>query len=389
MAKEKVAQVAKVQKVSQVRKKSSEISTSSKKEPQTMEELLAQYGGNVKGFSQGNKVKGRVIAKLPGRLILDIGGKSEGVVAEKAYKEAERFIKTLEMGDEVEASVIIPETPDGFTILSLRAAAGAASWEKLQKAKVDASQLEAEVKGVNPSGVVVEIYGLTGFIPNSQLGKQVSQNKNALVGKKVKVSVVEIDRAANKIVLSEKAVSEAEDMELARKALEEIKEGEIYEGIVTSVYDFGCFVKLDVPVGKKEKASLEGLVHISEMAWEKVDDIKKLVSQGDSVKVKIIGKKDSKLALSIKQTLKDPWEKAADKYKADMKVKGKVVKVSDFGVFVSLEPGVEGLVHMTKIPPGMKFSEGDEANVYVEEVDTKVRKISLGLVLTTKPVGYK
>lgn len=354
-----------------------------------MEELLALYGASLRGLSQGDRVRGRVIAKNSNRLILDIGGKSEGIVAEKAYKEAESFIKTLEIGDEVEASVIIPETPDGFTILSLRAAAGQASWDKLQRAKEAASQLEVEVKGANPSGLMVEIYGLTGFIPNSQLGKKVFPNKASLAGKRLKVAVIEVDRASNKIVLSERAVSEAGDIELARVALEKIKEGEVYDGVVTTVYDFGCFVKIGVAVTKKEIAELEGLVHISEMSWEKVDDPKKLVSEGDEVKVKVIGIKDSKLALSIKHTLKDPWEKAMGKYKVDSKTKGKVVKVSDFGIFVSLEPGVEGLVHMTKIPPGMKFTEGDEVNVYIEEVDPVSRKISLGLVLTTKPVGYK
>ena len=388
MAKEKVAQVAKV---SQVRKKSSEPAStrSNRGEPQTMEELLAQYGGGIRGFSQGDIVRGKVIAKEPNKLVLDIGGKSEGVVAEKAYKEAENFIKTLQIGDEVTASVIIPETPDGVVILSLRAAAGKAFWEKLLKAKEEKLELSGEVKGINPSGVMLDVNGLTGFIPNSQLGKEASQSKASLVGKRLKALVIEIDRGSNKIILSEKAVSEAGDMELARKALEKIKEGEIYDGIVTSIYDFGCFVKIDIPLDKKETAILEGLVHISEMSWEKVDNLKKRLAEGDKVKVKVIGIKDSKLALSIKQTLKDPWEKAVEKYKADAKVKGKVVKISDFGVFVALEQGVEGLVHMTKIPPGMKFSEGDEVNVYVEEVDEKARKISLGLVLTTKPVGYK
>lgn len=354
-----------------------------------MEELLAMYGGSVHGLSQGNKIRGKVLAKIPNKLILDIGGKSEGVVAEKAYKEAENYIKSLKVGDEVEASVIIPETPDGFTILSLRESAQASTWNKLLKAKDEGTIFSAEVISLNPSGVMVEASGLAGFIPNSQLGKEASKNKNSLIGKNLKVTVIEADRKTNKIILSEKAVSEAADMELAGEALDKIKEGEVFDGIVSSIYDFGCFVKIEVSLAKKDKVPLEGLVHISEMSWEKIDDPRKAISEGDKVKVMVIGKKNSRLALSIKQTLKDPWEKAIDKYKADTKSKGKVVKVSDFGIFVALEPGVEGLVHMTKIPPGMKFTEGDEVNVYVEEADAKARKISLGLVLTTKPVGYK
>ena len=134
---------------------------------------------------------------------------------------------------------------------------------------------------------------------------------------------------------------------------------------------------------------MEGLVHISEIAWEKVDNPGDLVSEGDEVKVKVIGIKNEKLAFSIKQALKDPWIEADKKYEIDDKVKGKVIRVSDFGLFIQLEPGVEGLLHITKIPPGKNLSRGDEVNVSIEEVDAENRKIALGLVLTEKPVGYK
>jgi small subunit ribosomal protein S1 len=134
---------------------------------------------------------------------------------------------------------------------------------------------------------------------------------------------------------------------------------------------------------------LEGLVHISELSWDKIGKPEEIVSVGDNVKVKVIGKKNGKLALSIKQTQKDPWEEAEKRYPKDKKVEGKVVRVSDFGMFVSLEPGVEGLVHITKIPPTKKFEVGDDVNVVIEEIDSKAKKLSLGLVLTAKPVGYK
>jgi small subunit ribosomal protein S1 len=358
-------------------------------EPKSMEELLAAFKHKVKVFSRGEKVKGKVVDITPKSVVMDIGGKSEGLVAEKAFDEAKEFIKGLEIGDEVLAKVIVSETPDGFTILSLRGAAHDASWKKLEEAKKDDKALMVYGKGVNPSGLTVETEGLTGFIPNSQLGKVVAKDPSSLIGQHFKAKLIEVDRLANKIVLSEKAVSEEKDVQLAKKALKKVKIGEIYEGKVTTIADFGCFVEIHVSLEKKQKVSIEGLVHISELSWEKVGSAKEIVSGGDKVKVKVIGKEGDKLALSIKQALKDPWEKAGKKYKKDKKVKGKVVKTSDFGVFVQLEPGVEGLVHMTKIPPGVKLERGKEVDVYIEKINEEDRKLSLGLVLTKKPVGYK
>lgn len=360
----------------------------SKSEPKSMAELLQAYGGAPKGLTRGQKIKGRVIEKSPKRLLLDIEGKGEGLVAEKAFDEAKGFIKGLEVGDEVTAEVIVAETPDGFTILSLRKAAQEAAWEKLKEVKEKKKAIGVLAKGVNPSGIVVEIEGLTGFIPGSQLGKQASKNPSGLVGKNFKAQILELDRLANKIILSEKAESEREDVKRASQALKKVKKGEVYKGRVVTVADFGVFVEIKEKIEGKE-VPIEGLVHVSELSWGKVEKPSDAVSEGKEVTVKVIDTAGDRLSLSIKQAQKDPWEKAEKRYKKDAKVKGKVTKHSDFGVFVELEPGIEGLIHMTKIPPGKKFGESQEIDVYVEEIEAKKRKISLGLVLTRKPVGYK
>jgi ribosomal protein S1 len=404
VAKRKVSKASRVK----VAKKSTSKADKSKKssrEPKTMDELLAQYGSGVSGLTRGDTVKGEVIEILPGRVVVDIGGKSEGLVAEKAYKEAELYIKTLKVGDRISASVIVPETPDGYTILSLRKAARDAVWKKLEKSEEESEPITVEGKSVNQSGVLVNVFGLNGFIPRSQLGKAVLKNTRSLVGKHFEAVVIDIDRASRKIVLSEKEVSEKEEIELIRKIIKSVKVGDTYEGEVSSIYDFGCFVKIntkaqktdtktqkghkDTKTEKTKTVEVEGLVHISELSWDKVDNPSDIVSPGDKVKVKVIGKTEGRLALSIKQAQKDPWDNVKDKYKKDKKVEGKVVRVSDFGIFVSLEPGVEGLVHMTKIPPGKNFSKGDNVSVYVEEVEPDERKLALGLVLTKKPIGYK
>jgi small subunit ribosomal protein S1 len=362
--------------------------TSASKEPQTMDELLLQYGGSFHTFSVGDTVKGKVIRIEPGRLIVDIGGKSEGLVAEKTYKEAEKLIGSLKVGDEIQARVIVSETPEGYTILSLRNAVEDIVWKKIRESHENGLPISVKGKSVAASGIAVEIENLTGFIPGSQLGKTVAKNPQGLVGKHFQAVVIDFDRQNRKVVLSEKEVTEKEELAESREAIKNVKVGDEFEAVVLSVYDFGCFVKVNVLVGKKS-VTLEGLVHISELSWEKTESVTEVVSEGDKLSVKVIGKQRDKLAFSVKQAGKDPWEKASEKYEVDMRLKGKVVKVSDFGMFVQLEPGIEGLVHITKIPPDKKFARGDEVNVYIEEVDKETRKISLGLVLTEKPIGYK
>jgi ribosomal protein S1 len=352
-----------------------------------MADLMAMTGSSVKGFSVGQKVKGTIASKNASSLILDIGGKSEGIVAEKAFQEAKEFIKGLNVGDEVTATVLIPETREGNVLLSLRQATMDSVWNKLEEANQSGKPVAVFGKGVNPSGVTVDVDGLLGFIPGSQLGKEISANPDELIGKYFKAKIIETDRLANKIVLSEKMVSEAEDIQKAKDALAKIKEGEVYDGVVTTVAGFGCFVR--IKIGETKTLSIEGLVHISELSWGKVESASDIVKEKDNVKVKVIGVKDGKLALSMKRAQKDPWGDASKKYPPEARVQGRVTKVSDFGVFVELEPGVEGLIHVTQIPPGKKLKEDDTVDCYVQDLDTKAKKLSLGLVLTSKPIGYK
>ena len=354
----------------------------------TMDELLKKFGTDVKSLSVGDKVTGVIIEKTPGRVVVDIGGKSEGLVAEKSYKESESYIKTINVGDKIEARVIVPEMPDGYTILSLRQASTQAVWSKLRKAYEGEEAVSVEGKSANPSGIVVEIDGITGYVPRSQVSKEVLKNIQSLVGKRFKVKIIDIDQDAKRVIFSEKEVSEAEELGILRDAIAKIKIGETYDGEITSIYDFGCFVRVMAKIDKNE-VPVEGLVHISELSWEKISKPSDTHHEGDKVKVKVIGKDKGKLALSIKQVIEDPWERIEEKYYPDLRIDGKVVKQSDFGIFVGLEPGVEGLVHMTKIPPGKKFVKGDSMKVIIEEVDGANRKISLGLVLTEKPIGYK
>ncbi len=378
---------------SSVAKKDENIPAKTKKsEPTTMAELMSLYGDSFKTFTPGQRVMTKVVSIAPNKVLLDIGGKNEGLVAERAFKDAEDFIKTLKPGDVVEGVVLVSETREGYTVISLRQAAQKITWARIEKAYESGEPIKVEVRSVNPSGIIVDVEGITGFIPTSQLGKEIAKKPGELINKKFEAKVIDFDKNINKVVMSEKEVSEKEEIGKLRDALKNIEEGTEFEGTITTIYDFGAFVKIDAPTGKgksDEKVPLEGLVHISELSWEKVGKPEDLFSIGDKVQVKVVGKKNDKLALSIKQTQKDPWTSADKKYSKDAKVEGKVVRITDFGMFVALEPGIEGLVHITKIPPALKYEVGDDVNVTIEEIDTKNKKLSLGLVLTAKPIGYK
>lgn len=354
----------------------------------TMAELLARAKNKVQTFTKGQRIAACVLSKSDNLVIFDIGGKSEGLVKEKGYTDAKEYIEGLKVGDSVSVTILVPESRDGTIVLGLKDAMRDVSWIKLEEAKKSGEAVPVFGKGVGTAGFVIDVMGIEGFIPTSQMGKEITGNAQNLVGKYFKAKVMEVDKMNKKVVLSEKEVSEAGNIALIKEALKKIKEGEIYEGVVTTVAPFGAFVKIEVPL-KKEKAEVEGLVHVSELSFSRVNLPSDVIHEGDKVQVKVLAAHEGKLALSVKQAKKDPWEGVEKKYKSEDKVTGKIVRVSDFGAFVELEPGVEGLIHITQIPPAYKLTTGQEVKCTVEEVNMKDKRIALGLVLTTAPVGYK
>ena len=354
----------------------------------TMAELLARAKNRVQTFTKGQRVDARVLSKSDTIVIFDIGGKSEGLVKEKGYTDAKEFISTIKVGDTVKVTILVPESRDGTIVLGLKDAMKDVSWVKLEEAKKSGEAVPVLGKGVSAPGFVVDVMGIEGFIPTSQLGREITGNAQNLVGKYFKARVMEVDKMNKKVVLSEKEVSEAGNIALIKEALKKIKEGEIYDGNVTTVAPFGAFVKIEIPL-KKETAEVEGLVHVSELSFSRVNLPSDVIHEGDKVQVKVLAAHEGKLALSIKQARKDPWEGVDKKYKSEDKVTGKIARISDFGTFVELEPGVEGLIHITQIPPAYKMAVGQEVKCTVEEVNLKDKRIALGLILTSVPVGYK
>lgn len=369
------------------KKASTKTSRSSKKQPQTMEELLAQTSYQPKGLSRGETVRGTVTEKTKRALFIDFGGKSEGIIIEKELKLAQDLVDKIEVGDKIKAAVVQVENDQGQILLSLRKQALNQRWQEFEEKLKTSEPVKVIGRDVNRGGLVVEVSGTQGFIPSSQFGSKLADQIEDLIGKTLKVKPIEVNREKNRLIFSEKEISEAKVMAAQAAALKEIKTGDTFKGEVTGVMPFGLFVKIEAQGGTK----LEGLVHISEISWEKVEDPADHYKERDEVKVKVLAvdKKSGKLNLSIKQLTPDPWEGVEKKYRPDTKVKGKVVRLAPFGAFVNLEPGVDGLIHISKIPAERSLKIEDQVNCYIESVDPEARRLSLGLVLKEKPVGYK
>ena len=373
-------------------KSASPTKKASKRLPQTMAELLTQTQYQLHGWKRGDEIEATIVEKTKRAIYLDIGGKTDGLIADREMKAIRDFAKKLEVGDKVKAIVTQSENDRGQTLLSLKKAAADNIWAEFEEKLKTEETIKVKGKEVNRGGLVVEAKGLQGFIPSSQFSSKLSDKINELMGKDLAVKVIEVNRQTNRLIFSEKEVSEAGLLKVQQQMLAEIKPGTTFKSEVARVMPFGLFVAVKpLKATKNSPVVLEGLVHISEISWEKVDDPGKFFKHGDKIKVKVlaIDEKSGKLNLSIKQLTADPWERIEKKHKVDGKVKGEVVRLAPFGAFVKIEPGVEGLIHISKIPVEKQVNVGDKVDCYIESIDVEHRRISLGLVLKEKPIGYK
>lgn len=337
-----------------------------------MTKLLEKSKAQVRRLRPGEVVEGAVLSKKKDELILNIGAKAEGIISGKELEDEAETFEKLKEGDKVLATILQAEDNRGYVLLSLKRAEPERDRRRLQKAFEKEEAVEVEVLGPNKGGVVSRFGSLRGFIPFSHLSlkRKMAANAGKLAGKVLSVKVIELDPDVGRIVLSEREALTDQERQAEIKEIGKVKAGETYEGEITSVTSFGVFVKFD---------SLEGMVHISELSWEKIDNPKKQFKIGDGLKVQVIevNEEEGKIMLSHKKTLPNPWEKVAKKYPQGKKVKGKVTKIADFGAFVELEPGVEGLIHVTETTGPL--AEGDEVEARVIEVDPKNQKLALSL----------
>jgi len=374
-----------------------QVKTSFKGEPKTMDDLLKATGYELKGLKKGQLVKGVVTDVTKKMMLIDIGAKTEGVVIEKEFEVAKEMLGDLKVGDEIEAYIGSPENERGQILLSLRQTVMNKRWEWYEELLKTGEVIDVRGLEVNKGGIIVKIQGVRGFVPSSQFGRQYLGKLDELQNQNFKVKVIEVDREKNRLIFSEKAVSESQALAHQAEALKQVKVGDSLKGVVSGIMPFGVFVRANVNLAKKSKVKkgeelfLEGLVHISEISWEKVDNPGVLFKTGDKIEVKVIGvdEKSSRLNLSIKQLKDDPWAKMAKDYPEGSKVKGEITRLAAFGAFVNLAPGVDGLIHISKIPADKEFKAGQKIECFVESVDVEHRRMSLSLALMKKPVGYK
>lgn len=363
-------------------------SSKSTVEPQSMEELLSQTGYTFKTYKRGDQITGVVISTSSNEVIIDVGAKSYAQVATKELDHIRDITSTLKPGDSISAAIVQSENELGYMVVSLRSLGYEKRWETLAEKFENDTEIEVRGLDIARGGMLIDYAGLRGFIPQSQLDTSAAGDPQKLKGKKIKVKIIELNKKNTRFVVSQKAVTQKDLIKKQKQVLDTFEVGKKYKANVTGIANFGIFVV--VPV-EKQGVEIEGLIHISEIAWEKVEDPHKYVKVGQKIDVCVIGvdKTSGRLNLSIKQLTPDPWKEIENRYKAEQQIKGIISRLSSFGAFVAIEPGIEGLIHISKIPPGEEPKEGQKVECLIESVDSQKRKISLSLVPISKPVGYR
>jgi small subunit ribosomal protein S1 len=344
----------------------------------TMDELLA--ASDLSGLTASEVVEGEVTSIKKNEVWIDLGARGVGVVMRREIGHGQQ----LEEGQKVTVSVIDPEMDEGYALLSMKRAVKDRGWDELQRVFEASEIIEAVPYDANRGGLLVELEGIRGFLPVSQLAAghyprvsgadkdEILQKLNALTNKPLRVRILDVSRKDNKLIFSEKEAVK-DDMQ-AR--FSELKVGDEVEGVVTGVIDFGAFVNVD---------GIEGLIHISEISWERVDNPRNYVKVGETVKSKIIAIDKDRLSLSLKQMSEDPWLEQVKSFKKGDVVEGKVTRITPFGAFVQLSSSVEALVHVSEmsddeaVDPEKLFQLNEKKQFKVLDIDTENRKIALSL----------
>lgn len=344
---------------------------------QDMASLLAEE--SMKEFSPHEVIEGTVVLVNRDEAYVDIGYKTEIPIAKKelAYPEPEAATDVVKVGDKINVYVVALGGENGL-ILSKTRADRLVAWEKVEKVKEEKQIIEVEILQVVKGGLLTTAFGLRGFIPASQIALHFVKDLNEFVGQKVEVEIMEADPKKQRLVLSRRSVLEAQREQKREEALASIVEGEKRTGVVKRLVDYGAFIDI---------GGVDGLAHISDLSWDHIKNPADVLSVGQEVEVlvKAFDPETKRISLSIKDTVRDPWFDKAEKYPVGSYVKGKIVKLTDFGAFMEIEPGFDGLIRMRELSPKhiTKASEavsvGDEVTVKVIHVDMDNKKVALSI----------
>ena len=339
--------------------------------------ILDQFEQEQSTLQEGEVVRGTVVGITERGVVIDFGYKSEGIVNQNEFMENGQL--AVKPGDEVDALVKNMETGEGFPVLSRADAVRLRAWDDLEKAFENDTPVKGRVIERIKGGLRVDVDGIPAFLPGSQVDVRPVRNLDSLRGREIEAKVIKLNRKRSNIVLSRKAILEERDAGRKGDTLDQIEEDIIVEGQIKNLTDYGAFVDL---------GGLDGLLHVTDMSWGRLQNPGEMFKVGDSVQVKVLrfDRGRERVSLGYKQLLPDPWETIEERFPLGTRMTGKIASVTDYGAFVELEPGVEGLVHVSEMSwskrvkhPSKIVNPGDTVEVEVLGVDPKARRISLGM----------
>ena len=355
---------------------------------QTMESLLKEQDLNV-DLPQAGEIRTGVIASVsPTQILVSIGAKSEGVVSGRELDQlSTEEREALQVGQEVHVFVINPEDANGNVVLSLKRAQEQISWENVEKLLESDNVIDSKIIGFNKGGLIVGVEGLRGFVPSSQIsamrrsqstGETPEQRWQKMIGQPITVRVIEVDRERRRLILSERAASTESRQSIKERVIEELEEGKVYTGRVTSLANFGAFININ---------GADGLVHLSELSWDHIDHPREVLEVGQEVKVKVINvdREKKRIGLSVRALQNDPWKSRVEKYSVGQLVEGVITRLTKFGAFARLEGDIEGLIHISEIAehriehPKEVLKEGEVKSLRVIRIDPEQHRIGLSL----------
>ena len=339
------------------------------------EQFLKMYEPTLRDIQEGEIVKGKVMGVTKEDVIVDVGFKSEGIISISEFPEP----INVKVGDEIEVYLDAIEDQDGQLVLSKQKADFMRVWDKVKAAHDEGELIDGKIIRRIKGGMVVDLVGVDAFLPGSQIALRQVPDFDALIGQTIQLKVIKLNKARRNIVVSRRAVLEEERQKQREKLIKEIEPGQIREGVVKNITDFGVFIDL---------GGVDGLLHITDMSWGRISHPSELVALGDKINVKIIDfdRNTGRISLGLKQLTPYPWENIEERYPVGEKIKGKVVSITDYGAFVELERGVEGLIHISEMSwtqhikhPSKLMAIGDTVEAKVLSVDKENEKISLGI----------
>ncbi|HEY0492967.1 MAG TPA: 30S ribosomal protein S1 [Candidatus Dormibacteraeota bacterium] len=344
----------------------------------TMEEYLDQEEASSKRLAHGDIIDGVVVRVDPDEVLVDVGSKSEGVISSRELGTKEAGTPDLQSGDRIKVFVLQPENEDGNVVLSLRRARAESVWLKAQDKQVSGELMEAEVREQNKGGLIVNILGLRGFLPTSQVSRTHSANLQELVNQRIGVKILEVNRKRNRLIVSQKAAFDEDRARQRTELFDRLKVGDDVRGKVSGLTSYGAFVNL---------GAADGLIHISELSWDRVANVGDVLQVGQDIDVRVIklDPETSRISLSLRQLGQDPWDHIEKRYPPGAVIEGEVTKTKKYGAFLQIGDGIEGLLHISELAwEHVEHTEdvvqvGQKLKVRVLQADRTRRRISLSL----------